>query len=257
MPKYGFGDPKSYLLIEQAVYRLRKDGCVRHGAECFNYYFPQELDDVFLVINDGRNVQKTPWKYVDAAGLQDILLRKIAEGYTFPLHPKWILCDPGWKRIYDAMKASEATHVQNSLNCWYPPDSGIREMIEEVYSKHPNGFTRYSAGAEVEGTTLNNLSEVKETDDIKGTEAMDLAEQELERYQTLQRAKTKLRAVFFLMKLSKGGAFRPLSLSIQERVLIKSTEGCLLPVQHIRVRRSSGGPTSLTELKREHDSGAA
>ena len=27
-------------------------GAVRHGAECFNYYFPQEMDDEFLVIWD-------------------------------------------------------------------------------------------------------------------------------------------------------------------------------------------------------------
>ena len=40
-PKYGNGDPKSYEIIEVAVSRLNETGCVRHGAECFNWFFPQ------------------------------------------------------------------------------------------------------------------------------------------------------------------------------------------------------------------------
>ena len=48
MPKYGFGDPKSYAIMKFAVQRLEDSGAVRHGAECFNFYFPQELDDEFL-----------------------------------------------------------------------------------------------------------------------------------------------------------------------------------------------------------------
>ena len=40
-PKYGNGDPKSYEIIEVAVSRLQETGCVRHGAECFNWFFPQ------------------------------------------------------------------------------------------------------------------------------------------------------------------------------------------------------------------------
>jgi len=38
-PKYGNGDPRSYKIIEVAVSRLNETGCVRHGAECFNYFF--------------------------------------------------------------------------------------------------------------------------------------------------------------------------------------------------------------------------
>lgn len=38
-PKYGNGDPRSYKIIEVAVSRLSETGCVRHGAECFNYFF--------------------------------------------------------------------------------------------------------------------------------------------------------------------------------------------------------------------------
>lgn len=41
LPEFGFGDPTSYRLIEDVVNVTRVCGAVRHGAECFNFYFPQ------------------------------------------------------------------------------------------------------------------------------------------------------------------------------------------------------------------------
>jgi hypothetical protein len=49
LPPYGFGDPISYGLIGKIVDEMKSCGAVRHGAECFNFYFPQELDPDFLV----------------------------------------------------------------------------------------------------------------------------------------------------------------------------------------------------------------
>lgn len=194
MPPYGFGDPKSYSLMELAVSRLNKDGCVRHGAECFNYYFPQELDDHFLVVGEGMSDDKgPPWKYVNVAGLQEILMAKIKEGFTFPLNPKWVLCDPGWKAIYDEMHKSNASNVQQSLNCWYPPESGIREKIERISKKFPAGFVRLAPDA------VEHNKDEGDEEDNDGTAAMDLAEQELRSYETLRRAKRKLRAVLIWM----------------------------------------------------------
>jgi hypothetical protein len=140
IPRLGFGDPMSTSIFENAVERLVSDGAVRHGAECFNYYFPQELDEEFLVISD--IVGEIPWKYMDAEELQEFLLNRVDEGYAFPMNPKWILCDPGWKIIYDKLLSSERKDIQNTMNIWYPPDSGIREQIEEIYSKNPEGFER-------------------------------------------------------------------------------------------------------------------
>jgi hypothetical protein len=60
MPRFGFGDPKSYSIMKSAVSRLRLTGAVRHGAECFNYYFPQDLDDEYLVIANDLPGNK-PW----------------------------------------------------------------------------------------------------------------------------------------------------------------------------------------------------
>jgi hypothetical protein len=143
IPAYGFGDSKSYAIMEGAVSRFQhnKNGAIRHGSESFNYYFPQELDDQFLVISDclPGNI---PWKYVDAEELKKLLCEKIDEGFCFPLNPKWILADQGWKKVYDQMMGSTCENTQTSLNSWYPKDSGIRELIESVHERFPNGFQR-------------------------------------------------------------------------------------------------------------------
>ena len=37
--------PRPSQIMECAVAHLSTTGAVRHGPECFNYYFPQELDN--------------------------------------------------------------------------------------------------------------------------------------------------------------------------------------------------------------------
>ena len=65
---------------------------VRHGAECFNYIFPQEMErggkepDKYLVIS--KTFEGVPWRYVEEDALQDFLYSRIDEGFTFPLSPK-------------------------------------------------------------------------------------------------------------------------------------------------------------------------
>jgi hypothetical protein len=193
IPPLGFSDPKSNDMMKHAISRLSKEGAVRHGSECFNYYFPQELDDEFLVISNDL-AGSLRWSYVDKEGLQTVLLQQIESGYTFPINPKWILCDKGWKKIYDKLIASQKPNVQDSLRMWYPPETGIREKIEEIHRLHPNGFQR--------------LDEQTSDHDLDGTAAMDLAEQELRAYLTFQRAKRKLRGIFvwrtMLMQMRKA-----------------------------------------------------
>ena len=138
IPEYGFGDPKSYSIMEKAALKLIDTGAVRHGSECFNYYFPQEIDDYFLLVSD--TLEPVPWKYVNVHELQSILLEKIKEGFVFPLNPKWVLCDPGWRRVYDELMASDALYADLSKDVWYPPFCGIREKIDRISKKHPRGF---------------------------------------------------------------------------------------------------------------------
>eukprot|EP00980_Cylindrotheca_fusiformis_P012605 scaffold3084_cov144-Cylindrotheca_fusiformis.AAC.53 len=191
IPPLGFSDPKSHNIMKHAIQRLKKEGAVRHGAECFNYYFPQELDDEFLVICDTLSGQTLPWKYVNQAGLQEILYEKIDQGYTFPINPKWILCDPGWKGVFDRLVASKAPNVQDSLRVWYPPGSGIREKIDSIHRKYPGGFQRKMDHGEGSCTF----------DDVDGTAAMDLAQLELKYFLALQRAKRKLRGFLIWRRL--------------------------------------------------------
>ncbi|CAE8692001.1 unnamed protein product, partial [Polarella glacialis] len=41
LPKFGFGDQTSYSITSDLVDSTVETGAVRHGAECFNWYFPQ------------------------------------------------------------------------------------------------------------------------------------------------------------------------------------------------------------------------
>mmetsp|Transcript_13399 Transcript_13399/g.33730 ORF Transcript_13399/g.33730 Transcript_13399/m.33730 type:complete len:902 (+) Transcript_13399:500-3205(+) len=140
VPEYGFGDPKSTSIMEHAALKLKSTGAVRHGSECFNYNFPQEIDEMFLLISD--TLKPVPWKYVNVKDLQTILSAKISEGFVFPLNPKWILCDPGWKKIYDELMASDALYADLSKDVWFPIHTGIRDRIEKICKRHPHGFQR-------------------------------------------------------------------------------------------------------------------
>ena len=176
MPPFGYGDPSSYALIEAAVHKFKKmNGAVRHGPECFNYFFPQDLDSELLVIFPGNKI----WQYVSVSELQSILIDKIREGFTVPLNPKWILCDPGWMDVFVELLKSRRPSVQNSVNMWFPRKSGLRERIMEISKRHPQGFR--SSG----------FSDVN----------MSLAIQEYERFLILWRAKQKLKGFAVMSNL--------------------------------------------------------
>lgn len=201
IPVGGYADPKTRFIFKHAINRLSITGAVRHGAECFNYFFPQELDEKLLVISDqlpeeykGRN-----WVYVDQDELKDILKYKIRQGFTFPLNPKWVLCDPGWKEVYDEMMISNAPNVQQALDCWYPPDSGIRESIARICKAHPTGFNRIE---DHDRMRMNKyLAASFRYSNVDGTAAMDLAKQELKYYLILQRAKKRLKAYLLMQRM--------------------------------------------------------
>jgi hypothetical protein len=197
VPTGGYSDPKTRFIFNHAIDRLRTTGAVRHGAECYNYSFPQDLDEEVLVISDELPDQYKGcnWVYVDQDQLKDILKFKIDNGYTFPLNPKWILCDPGWKDVYDKLLSSNKMNVQPSLDCFYPPESGIRELIEKIHKKHPDGFQRQGDDIDISRRQKHNNSKSVRFSTIDGTIAMDLAEQELKYYFVLQRAKNRLKAV--------------------------------------------------------------
>jgi len=219
-PQYGYGDPKSYDMMEAVARRLEgTSGAVRHGPECFNLVFPQEIDDQFLVICDSLS-GKVPWKYVDVHELQDILCERIDDGFAFPLNPQWVLCFPGWKRVWDKLMQSEDLLVQQSIDMWFPPLSGIRERVEEIHSHHPFGFQPGSpSNASLRSKVRRSIDHVRRSIDhslndndnaleLEGTEAMDLAEQELKYYMIKKRAKMKLRAALMFRKLRSPSAPR-------------------------------------------------
>jgi hypothetical protein len=79
--------------------------------------------------------------------------------------------------------ASKHPNVESSINVWCPPESGIRERIEEVHKKYPQGY------------------EAKNSEKKKGTALWDAAEMELEKYQRIQKAKRKLLVVLMWISI--------------------------------------------------------
>ena len=178
LPRFGFGDPTSYSIMAGAVDRLRKTGALRHGAECFNFYFPQELDDEYLIIWEG--FERGSWKYVDEPSLRAFLSKRVNEGYSFPLNPKWVLADPGWYDLWEKMNASSAATA--ALNSWFPPESGLRERIMKVHEAYPDGFLRTHG-------PYQEMHPVHSGEEICG----DMAHMQLKRHMALMRAKKKLK----------------------------------------------------------------
>ena len=181
IPPYGFGDPTTYAIFQSVVHKLFVSGAVRHGAECSNYYFPQELDPELLVVWEGFGT--VPWRYLGLRELRQFLLDRIHEGFAFPLNPKWILCDEGWLEIFEALLASRYAGTQQAMDAWFPPESGLRERIRAIAASHPDGFVLPEGAEDID---------------------QDMAEYELRRHEMLRRAKIKLRAINRLRSLARA-----------------------------------------------------
>jgi len=138
-PKYGYGDPTSYRLIGDVVDALSWNGAVRHGAECCNFYFPQELDDQYLVVWEKfQSTQGIPWAYVTEEGCRSFLLERAQEGYAFPVNFAWCIRDKGWFPILEALEASPS--ARDCLQSWYPPQVKLLERVHKIHKEHPEGF---------------------------------------------------------------------------------------------------------------------
>jgi hypothetical protein len=174
--RYGFGDKLNQEIIKGAVSSSVKHlhGAVRHAAESFNYYWPQELDDEYLVVWDGFLRDGVRWHYMSEPELRTFLLERAKDGYAFPLNPKWILCDKGWYDVYAALLSSPAT--TKAIDAWFPRYSGLQKKIAELHERYPDGFVR-------RGSVDPSVKVIDPS----------VAELNLNRYQALKRAKVKLR----------------------------------------------------------------
>jgi hypothetical protein len=77
--------------------------------------------------------------------------------------------------------ASDKANVQDSINCWLPPGTRLREEIDLILARHPLGF---------EATHETS----------KGKESMAEILENFERYLKIQRAWRKLRLLLFWIR---------------------------------------------------------
>ncbi|OLQ13919.1 hypothetical protein AK812_SmicGene2110 [Symbiodinium microadriaticum] len=185
IPRFGFGDPTSYTIVEQLVVAMGLLGAVRHGAECFNFYFPQvpfkaflscgcqakscktamkpDLDDEFLVIWPGFGADQ-PWQQPSDTEVFTGTLVNPSCG-TFCL----IACNGATAFLCGSPQESEVDYLR----------SRILTPREEA------------AGCLVSATCVEELD-------------IDLAARAPESEAHLSEAKRKLRVVLRWMKLNKG-----------------------------------------------------
>jgi CRP-like cAMP-binding protein len=141
-PDFGYGDGTSVELVKIICSAVVNSGAIRHGAECFNFHFPQELDDEFLIVwdklCDSEDSQAPPWTYVDEQGLRKFLLERASEGYSFPVNPVWPVRDSGWYEVLTALRKHPAS--QEPLESWLPTSSGMQARIDDLHKRFPDGF---------------------------------------------------------------------------------------------------------------------
>lgn len=139
IPELGFGDAASLELIRDIVHHTSACGAIRHGAECFNSYFPQELDEEFLVVWEGfEQKHGARWLNHSESELRAFLLERIRDGYVFPINPVWAVRDEGWYEVFVALRNSPSAN--EVLPIWYPGD--LIELVERLHADYPDCLVR-------------------------------------------------------------------------------------------------------------------
>lgn len=173
LPEFGFGDDTSYELIANVVAATKESGAVRHGAECFNFFFPQELDETYLCVWEGFEASGgKPWEYLSEAEMRKFLLDRCEEGYVFPVNPVWAVRDPGWLEVFHTLlKTEEAKRIAKA---WYP--HSIMERVIKVSKEFPDGFHLLKESVE-EMSKTQRQQHVSMMNDLECCEGMDIAMQ--------------------------------------------------------------------------------
>lgn len=153
-------------MIQGVVEATRETGAIRHGAECFNYIFPQELDEAYLVVWHG--FEDKAWEYLDEDELRDFLIERAAEGWLFPLNPIWVIRDEEWWSVYEALLKTEAgaKYIQHYFGLCDGVDQSKR--LADIHKTYEDGFLP-------NGTGIGGASRQSLALDMEAGERMGLA----------------------------------------------------------------------------------
>ena len=182
IPELGFGDPTSVELIRDMKHQTSACGAIRHGAECFNYYFPQELDEEFLVVWEGLEEKHgAPWLQHSDPELRQFLLERIADGYLFPINPIWPVRDRGWYEVFVALR--NAPGADKVLPIWYPGD--IIQIIDRLHAAYPQGLRQTRESQLIKGESFLGLQSphrgARFSLDLSGDDALNFGFHEVDK----------------------------------------------------------------------------
>jgi hypothetical protein len=77
------------------------------------------------------------------------LLNRIKDGFTFPLNPKWVVCDRGWDQVWNALCTADGG---KGIEPWFPQSSGLRKRIDALRTMYPEGYPTQERHVPGEGT---------------------------------------------------------------------------------------------------------
>eukprot|EP00933_Yihiella_yeosuensis_P006845 TRINITY_DN111664_c0_g1_i1.p1 TRINITY_DN111664_c0_g1~~TRINITY_DN111664_c0_g1_i1.p1 ORF type:complete len:618 (+),score=43.53 TRINITY_DN111664_c0_g1_i1:152-1855(+) len=128
MSPLGFGDDRLIEIIRGCVARTSETGAVRHSAECSNWYFPQPLDDHFLVIcADVPSGWLQQWRYMTEDGLRTFVQDMATKGFAAAINPTIPVRYPAWRDIYSRTATEGRTEA-------------ILQRVQRLCDEFPFGF---------------------------------------------------------------------------------------------------------------------
>jgi len=103
-------------------------------------YFPQELDEEYLVV--WNEYPEKPWEYVTEDGCRQFIIDRIQQNYACPINPVWPVRDKGWWDIMELLKSKP--YGAKCLEKWIRPEINYWEQSKAIHEEFPKCFNMTS-----------------------------------------------------------------------------------------------------------------
>lgn len=91
------------------------------------------------------------------------------------------------------------------MKAWYPPESGVREMIERIHKNHPKCFRMDKGPYVMTEQVYSPLRKAcQDGEEISAEEAMDMAQLEVKHSRVLKKALKVMNGIIFASRLQRS-----------------------------------------------------